>query len=75
MVYIDHLELLNIPMLHYRQVRRDMIEMYKIVSGKYDTAVSPRVRREHSYITRGMILGWRKVDQNTTCTSTVLLTG
>jgi len=30
-----------------------MIEMYKILSGKYDTAVTPRVTREHSYITRG----------------------
>jgi len=26
--------------------------MYKILSGKYDTAVTPRVRREHSYIAR-----------------------
>jgi len=41
-----------------------------ILSGKYDTAVTPRVMREHSYI-----LGWRKVDQNTTCTNTFLPTG
>jgi len=26
--------------------------MYKILSGKYDTAVTPRVTREHSYIKR-----------------------
>jgi len=30
-----------------------MIEMYKILSGKYDTAVIPRVNREYSSITRG----------------------
>jgi len=53
MVYIDRLKLLKLPTLHYRQVRGDMIEMYKILSGKYDTAVTPRVTREHSYITRG----------------------
>jgi len=28
-----------------------MIEMYKILSGKYDTAVIPRVNREYSCIT------------------------
>jgi len=27
--------------------------MYKILSGKYDTAVIPRVNRQHSSITRG----------------------
>jgi len=53
MVYIDRLKLLKLPALHYRQVREDMIEMYKILSGKYDTAVTSRVTREHSYITRG----------------------
>jgi len=42
-----------LPTLHYRQVKRDMIEMYKILFEKYDTAVSPRVTREHRYITRG----------------------
>jgi len=35
MVYIDHLKLLKLPMLHYRQVRGDMTEMYKILPGKY----------------------------------------
>jgi len=30
-----------------------MTEMYKIVSGKYDTAVTPRVTKKHSYIMRG----------------------
>jgi len=60
---------------HYRRIRGDMIEMYKILSGKYDAAVTPRVMREHSYITGRMILGWRKVEQNTTCANIILLTG
>jgi len=70
MVYIDHLKLLKLPTLHYRQVRGDMIEMYKILYGKYGTAVTPRVT------SRGeMVLGWRKVDQNMTCISYFLLIG
>jgi len=37
-----------------------MIEMYKILSGKYDTAVTPRVNREYSSITRGNDLRLQK---------------
>jgi len=33
---------------YYRHIGKDMIEMYKILSGKYDTAVIPRVNREYS---------------------------
>jgi len=64
----------KLPMLYYRQVRGDMTEMYKILSGKYDTAVTPRVMREHSYIKRGQNLRLRKVHQNMTCANTFLLT-
>jgi len=55
MVYIDRLKSSKLSTLHYRQVRGDMIEMYKIIglSRKYGTAVTPQVTREHSYITRG----------------------
>jgi len=41
MVHIDCLKLLKLSTLLYRQVRGDMIEMYKILSAKYDTAVTP----------------------------------
>ena len=37
-----------------------MIEMYKILSGKYDTAITPRVNREYSSITRGNDLRLQK---------------
>jgi len=40
MVHIDRLKLLKLPVLHCRQVRGDMIEMYEILSGKYNTAVT-----------------------------------
>ena len=33
----------KLPTLHYRQVRGDMIEMYKILTGKYDADVTLRV--------------------------------
>jgi len=52
-----------------------MIEMYKILSEKYDTTVTPGVMREHSYITRGNDLRLEKIDQNTICTNTFLLIG
>jgi len=37
--YIERLKSCKIPTLHYRQIRGDMIEIYKILSGKYDAAV------------------------------------
>jgi len=44
-----------------------------MLSGKYDAAVIPRVNRELSYVTRVMILGWIKVDQNTTSANIILV--
>ena len=38
--YSDRLKRLNLPTLSYRRKRGDMIEMYKILSGKYDTEVT-----------------------------------
>lgn len=38
--YEELLELLNLPTLSYRRLRGGMIEVYKIVSGKYDETVS-----------------------------------
>jgi len=37
-----------------------MIEMYKILSGKYDVAVTPRVNRDYSSVTRGNDLRLQK---------------
>jgi len=37
-------------MLHYRRIRGDMIETYKIVTGKYDTSVSPKLEKVESTV-------------------------
>ena len=42
--YKDRLKACNISTLHYRRIRGDMIETYKILTGKYDTLVSPTLR-------------------------------
>jgi len=45
MMYTESLKACKLPTLHYRHIRGDMIELYKILSGKYDTAVIPQVDR------------------------------
>ena len=46
--YEDRLKRLNLPTLAYRRLRGDLIEVYKIMSGKYDAEVCEGliVRRE-----------------------------
>ena len=39
MKYEDRLSRLMLPTLHYRRMRGDMIETYKMMSGKYDTTL------------------------------------
>jgi len=41
----------KLPTQRYRQIRGDMIKMYTILSGKYETVVKPRIFREYSSIT------------------------
>ena len=36
LTYAEHLRRLKLPTLSYRRVRGDLIEVYKIISGKYD---------------------------------------
>ena len=53
-----------------------MIEMYKILSVKYDTVLTPQVIRDYSSITiDGMILGCRRVELSMIYVSTILQTG
>jgi len=49
--YKDRLKACNMSTLHYRRVRRDMIETYKILSGKYD--VVPNLKTTGIQDTRG----------------------
>ena len=41
LTYADRLRACKLTTLHYRQIRDDMIETYKIVSGKYDKDITP----------------------------------
>ena len=50
----------NISTLHYRRIRGDMIETYKILTGKYDALVSPSMVTASSCITRGNDLRLQK---------------
>jgi len=41
LTYPDRLKACNLMTLHYRQIKGDMIETYKIIPGKYDSAIAP----------------------------------
>ena len=43
--YPERLRKLKLPTLSYRRIRGDMIEIYKIVSGKYDKTAGSFIRR------------------------------
>lgn len=51
--YIDRLKVLELPTLKYRRLRGDMIETYKILTGKYDCSVVPNLSLTSNTITRG----------------------
>ena len=50
--YSNRLRACNLT-LHHRHIIGDMIEMYKIDTGKYDIVVSPKPEKVNTYITRG----------------------
>ena len=58
--YIDRLKVCKLPTLHYRRIRGDMIETYKIVSGKYDNLAAPMLPSPHSHVTQGHDLRLKK---------------
>ena len=39
----ERLKILKLPTLKFRRQRGDMIEMYKILTGKYDNLVTPNI--------------------------------
>ena len=51
--YEDRLKELNLPTLAYRRIRGDLIETYKIASGKYDPEVSDILTFTENTATRG----------------------
>jgi Reverse transcriptase (RNA-dependent DNA polymerase)/Endonuclease-reverse transcriptase len=51
--YKERLVYLQLPTLKFRRIRGDMIEVYKIVTGKYDNSVTPAIPRSEIVKTRG----------------------
>jgi ribonuclease P/MRP protein subunit RPP40 len=51
--YMDRLRRLKLPTLSYRRVRGDMIELFKILTGKYDPEVSSFIQVAGDTTTRG----------------------
>jgi len=51
--YCERLKTCKLPTLHYRRIRGDMIEAYKIVTGKYQPCVAPTLHKENVFVTRG----------------------
>jgi len=52
LTYAERLSYLNLPTLHYRRIRGDMIMVFKIVTGVMDSMVSYKFIGSHS-VTRG----------------------
>ena len=57
----ERLKACQIPTLHYRRIKGDMIETYKIITGKYQVCVAPRLIKEEMYVTRGNDLRLQKL--------------
>jgi len=51
--YTDRLKRCGLPALSYRRARGDMIETYKILTGKYDESVAPTLALNKHRLTRG----------------------
>jgi len=49
--YSQRLKVCSLPTVHYRHIRGDMIETYKIVTGIYDVEVTPKLYPAHSLVT------------------------
>ena len=51
--YTDRLKYLNLPTLLYRRLRGDMIMVYKLLSGIYDSNIACHSVKPNNYVTRG----------------------
>ncbi len=56
MSYTERLQKLKLPTLVFRRLRGDMIEMFKIQTGKYDEEVTPNLKSINNNRTRGNAL-------------------
>jgi hypothetical protein len=62
--YSDRLEYLKLPTLTYRRIRGDMIEVYKILTNKYDNNVTLNLSLSNCTYTRGNALKLTTVRPN-----------
>ena len=51
--YPERLKKCKLTTMHYRQIREAMIEVYKIVSVKYDSVITPTLIKSDTHRTRG----------------------
>jgi len=51
--YTERLRACKLPTLHFRCIRGDMIETYKLLSGKYDRSATPTLPVAGAAVTRG----------------------
>jgi len=51
--YEERLRKLRLPTPKYRRIRGDMIEVYKVITGKYDSSVSIQIPTNEESFTRG----------------------
>ena len=58
--YSEILKICQKTTLHYRRIRGDMMETYKIVTRKYETCVAPSLSKVGTYVTRGNDLRLKK---------------
>jgi len=63
MNYSDRHKACKLPTLHYRRIQGDMIETYKILTGKYDIETAPSLVGVCSSVTRGHSLRLQKEDK------------
>ena len=72
MSYQQRLEYLQLPTLKFRRLRGDMIETYKILNGKYDLGITPKLQLSNNAVTRGNSLNWQLKELDMICESTLL---
>jgi len=53
LLYCERLKTCKIRTLHYRRIRGDMTETYKIVTGKCQPCVAPTLCKGNVFVTRG----------------------